>query len=157
MLLKKSLGFKDPLLISYIPNGGKGQLEDFTAFTSKKAAASKLALTNSQPITKVVQPISHDHHPGQGRYPGVLQLLARVALAVAVGVVVLVVVVVQNVMVVVVMVAQTVCLPQGIVQMRMAFVSTAPGHVFIVSLLLVRVSDHHFFFLLHSWLLRNEG
>lgn len=110
MLSEKISGFKDPLLISYIPNTAKRQLEDSTAFPSKKAAAPKSALTNSQSITKIVQAISHDHHPGQGCYPGVLQLLARVALAVAVGMVVLVMMVVQDVMVVVVMVTQTVCL-----------------------------------------------
>lgn len=100
MLWEKSLDFRDPLLISYIPNRGKRQLEDFTAFT-----AGELALTNCQPITKIVQPISHDHHPGQSCYPRVLQLLARVALAVTVGMMVLVMVVVQNVMVVMVVVA----------------------------------------------------
>lgn len=50
--------------------------------------------TNCKAVTEIVQPVTHDHHPGQCGNAGILQLLSRVALAVAVGVVVLVVVVV---------------------------------------------------------------
>ena len=72
--------------------------------------------TNSKAVTEIVQPVTHDHHPGQCGNAGVLQLLSRVALAVAVRVVVLVVVVVQNVMVVVMVVDEVVGLAQRIVE-----------------------------------------
>lgn len=65
-----------------------------------------MLFTYSQPITKVVQAIPHNDHPGKGSYPSILEMLDRVCMSVcvSVGMMVLRVVVMENMVVVVVMV-----------------------------------------------------
>lgn len=77
-------------------------------FQANQQGPARQQHTNRKAVTEIVQPIAHDHHPGQCGNASILQLLSRVALAVAVGVVVLVVVVVQNMMVVVMVVNEVI-------------------------------------------------
>lgn len=89
----------------------------------------RVTLTNRQAVTEVVQPVSHDDHPGERGHASLLEVLLRVGVGVAVRVVVLRVVVVQDVVVVVVVVVHAVSLAHRVVEVRMTFVLAVLGRV----------------------------
>lgn len=93
-----------------------------------KYSILNVQFTYSQPITKVVQAVPHNDHPGKCGDPCILKMLGRIrvgmSVCVSVRMMVLRVVVMQNMVVVVVMVVLLIWLANSVMEVGVALVLT---------------------------------